>query len=182
MKFQPTELSGVYIVEPDIYRDGRGYFFEAYRELYLRELDIDVKFIQDNFSVSTKNVIRGLHYQKGDAAQYKLIMVCSGEILDVVVDIRRTSETFGRHVSVRLSEREHKMILVPAGFAHGFSVLSDEAAVYYKCSSYYNPDMEGGIQWNDPDLGIEWGVTDPIVSEKDRSQPLLSELTMKDLF
>lgn len=182
MKFQPTELSGVYIVEPDIYRDGRGYFFETYRELYLREVGIDIKFIQDNFSMSVKNVIRGLHYQKGDAAQHKLIMVCSGEILDVVVDIRRTSETFGKHISVRLSDREHKMVLVPDGFAHGFSVLSDGAAIYYKCSSYYNPEMERGIQWNDPELGIEWGITDPIVSEKDRSQPLLSELTIKDLF
>lgn len=182
MNFRQTELDDVYIVEPDIYRDERGYFLETYRELYLDDLGVEIKFVQDNFSLSVKNVVRGLHYQKAESSQYKLIMVCSGEILDVVVDLRRSSSTFGRHVSLLLNDQSHKMVLVPDGFAHGFSVLSDEASVYYKCSTYYNPQMERGVHWNDPELGIDWKVTDPVISEKDRSQPLLKELKEKDLF
>jgi dTDP-4-dehydrorhamnose 3,5-epimerase len=182
MKFQPTDLEGVYIAEPEVYRDERGYFLESYREMHLHDLGLDIKFVQDNFSVSNYGVVRGLHYQAGEAAQYKLIMVCSGEILDVVVDLRRESSTFGRHVSVRISEENHKMVLIPDGFAHGFSVLSEKAAVYYKCSSYFNPELERGLQWDDPDLGIDWMVSEPVVSIKDQNQPMLRELTQEDLF
>jgi len=182
MKFQPTNLEGIYVIEPQIYKDNRGYFLETYREMYLKEIGINIRFVQDNFSVSKKGTVRGLHYQIGEAAQYKLVMVCSGEILDVVVDLRRKSDTFGKHTSIHLSDQNHRMVLIPAGFAHGFSVLSDRASVYYKCSNYYNPNLEKGLQWNDPDLNIDWKVTEAVVSEKDRTQPILSELTVDELF
>jgi dTDP-4-dehydrorhamnose 3,5-epimerase len=182
MKFQPTKLEGIYIIDPDIYRDERGYFLETYREMYLHEIGMNIRFVQDNFSVSKKNTVRGLHYQIGEAAQHKLVMVCNGEILDVVVDLRKKSSTFGQYTTIRLSHENHRMVIIPEGFAHGFSVLSDYASIYYKCSHYYNPDMEKGVQWNDPDLNIDWNVTEPIVSEKDKAQPKLSELTVNELF
>lgn len=182
MKFQPTKLEGVYIIDPDIYRDERGYFLETYREMYLNEIGMNIRFVQDNFSVSKKNTVRGLHYQIGESAQHKLVMVCNGEILDVVVDLRKKSSTFGQYTTIRLNHENHRMVFIPEGFAHGFSVLSENASIYYKCSHYYNPDLEKGVQWNDPDLNIDWNVTEPIVSEKDKAQPKLSELTVNELF
>jgi dTDP-4-dehydrorhamnose 3,5-epimerase len=182
MKFQPTKLDGVYVIEPEIFRDNRGYFLETYREIYLKEIGMNIRFVQDNFSISNKGTVRGLHYQIGEAVQDKLVMVCSGEILDVVVDLRRKSDTFGHHTSIHLSDQDHKMVLIPAGFAHGFSVLSETASVYYKCSSYYNPKLEKGLQWNDPALGIDWKVKEALVSDKDQTQPKLNELTVDELF
>ncbi|MEX1062714.1 MAG: dTDP-4-dehydrorhamnose 3,5-epimerase, partial [Balneolaceae bacterium] len=156
MNFLKTDLDGVYIVEPLLYRDERGYFLETYRDEIFREKGLDMQFVQDNCSFSKKGVVRGLHYQARRAAQEKLIMVCRGEILDVAVDLRRGSPTFGKHISVLLSEKNHRMVLIPGGFAHGFSVLSEEASVYYKCSTYYDHVLERGIRWNDPDLKINW--------------------------
>lgn len=182
MKFYKTRIEGLFVLQPRLHKDERGYFLETYREELLLEQGLNTTFVQDNFSMSKAGVLRGLHYQIGQAAQQKLVMVCSGEILDVVVDIRKKSRTFGQHVSVRLSEENHKMMFIPEGFAHGFSVLSGDAAIYYKCSTYYNRKLERGIRWDDPMLKIDWKVKNPVVSEKDAKYPVLSELSGKDLF
>lgn len=182
MKFYKTRIEGLFVLQPMLHKDERGYFLETYREELLLEQGLNTTFVQDNFSMSKAGVLRGLHYQIGQAAQQKLVMVCSGEILDVVVDIRKKSPTFGQHVSVRLSEENHKMMFIPEGFAHGFSVLSGDAAIYYKCSTYYNRQLERGIRWDDPMLKIDWKVKNPVVSEKDGKHPVLSELSGKDLF
>lgn len=185
MKIRRADLEGVLLIEPEIYRDDRGYFLETWREAYFQDSDISPpisgRFVQENFSWSRQGVIRGLHYQTGSAAQQKLVRVTHGRILDVVVDIRKESSTFGQHLTVELDDKEHLMILVPAGFAHGFSVLSAEAGISYLCSAYYNPSMERGIRWSDPELDIDWKVSDPLVSEKDQNQPLLAELADGDL-
>lgn len=185
MRIRRAELEGVLIIEPEIYRDERGYFLETWREEQFRGSDLlspdTDPFVQENFSWSRQGVIRGLHYQAGEAVQQKLVRVTHGRILDVVVDIRKGSPTFGQHLAVELDDKAHLMILVPEGFAHGFSVLSAEAGISYLCSSYYNPSMERGIRWSDPELDIDWKVSDPLVSEKDRKQPLLAELADEDL-
>lgn len=175
MPFIKTELQGLLIFEPLVFKDARGYFFEAYNESTFREADIDITFVQDNQSSSVYGVIRGLHYQQDPFAQTKLIRVLEGLILDVAVDVRKGSPTFGKHFSLELSSENKKQLLVPAGFAHGFSVLSEKAIVLYKCDKFYNKESEGGISYNDPDLNIDWQIPagQEIISDKDRHLPLL---------
>lgn len=182
MNYKKLELKGLLLLEPNVYRDNRGFFLETFRQSMAEEREKGLRFVQDNFSHSEKGVIRGLHYQIGESAQQKLVMVHYGEILDVAVDLRRNSPTFGRHVSVHLTAKTPKILWIPEGFAHGFSVLSNEAGVAYKCSSYYHPARERGVRWNDPDLQIDWGVANPQLSEKDREQPLLKQIPEQELF
>ena len=177
-----TAIEGVVIIEPKVFGDARGYFFESWSQ---RDFDAAVRpvhFVQDNESRSRYGVLRGLHYQKGRFSQSKLVRVVSGRVLDVAVDIRVGSPTFGRHVAVELSGENHRQFFIPRGFAHGFSVLSPEAVFQYKCDNLYAPQEEGAIAWNDPTLGIDWRIpeADILLSEKDRRHPLLTEAT--DLF
>lgn len=169
MKFLETAINGVYLIKPLIFEDERGYFFETFKENEFNENIKDISFIQENESKSCYGVIRGLHYQKGDDAQSKLVRCVKGMILDVAVDIREGSPTFGKHVSAILTEDNHFQLFIPRGFAHGFSVLSDEAIVQYKCDNYYNKDSEGGINPFDENLGIEWMIPKNKIklSEKD---------------
>lgn len=177
MNYIKTEIEGVYIIEPQVFNDYRGYFFEAFKQQEFEEYIGDVNFIQDNESKSSRGVLRGLHYQKGDLSQAKLVRVIKGRVLDVAVDIRRSSPTFGRHVMVELSDDNKRQFFIPRGFAHGFLVLSDEAIFTYKVDNPYAPQAEAGIRWNDPDLDIEWPIepTEVLTSEKDLRQPLLKD-------
>jgi len=174
MPFSNTNISGLLIFEPKVFEDSRGYFFEAYNEQIFRNEGIDLRFVQDNQSKSSYGVIRGLHYQLHPHAQFKLVRALQGSILDVAVDIRKGSPTFGKHFSLELSAENKKQLLIPAGFAHGFSVLSDTAVVFYKCDALYSKESEAGIRYNDPSLNIDWKVPSrkEIVSEKDLQQPL----------
>ena len=181
MNISESRIKGVYVIEPKVFEDERGYFFESFRQYQLKEEGIDVKFVQDNVSKSYKGTIRGLHYQI-ESPQDKLVSCLRGEILDVAVDIRKESSTFGNYVAFKLSEKNHRSLLVPKGFAHGFSVLSDEAIVSYKCSDYYNKEGERGIRWDDPLIRINWDVSRPILSDKDKKLPLFSSLKEKDTF
>ncbi|WP_445665822.1 dTDP-4-dehydrorhamnose 3,5-epimerase [Fodinibius sp. AD559] len=181
MEIVETSIPDVLLLKPEVYRDERGFFLETYREECLKEKSIDVHFVQDNLSKSQENTVRGLHYQI-ERQQDKLLMVMQGAILDVAVDLRQDSPTFGEHVAMELSAENKHQMFIPKGFAHGFSVLSDDALVYYKCSDYYYPDGERGLLWDDPELGINWKVTDPIISEKDQHQPRLQEIKNEDLF
>lgn len=177
MDFKKTAIEGVYIIEPRVFNDARGYFFEAWKQEEFNAHIGEVNFIQDNESKSSRGVLRGLHYQKGDLSQAKLVRVIKGKVLDVAVDIRKSSPTFGQHVMVELSEDNKRQFFIPRGFAHGFLVLSDEAIFTYKVDNVYAPQAEAGIRWNDPALGIDWPI-DPkevLTSEKDLKQPLLSE-------
>lgn len=172
MKAIKTELEGVVILEPEIHRDSRGYFFESWTERDFDRLVGHVQFVQENQSRSTAGVVRGLHFQRPPHAQAKLVGVVSGRVLDVAVDIRKGSPTFGRWVAVELSDENHRRLFIPRGFAHGFAVLSDQATFTYKCDNYYAPQAEGGIAWDDPDLAIAWPEFDGrelIISEKDRN-------------
>ena len=176
MNFIPTNLEGCFVLEPKIIKDERGYFMESFNEsTFKKALGIKIHFVQDNQSFSSKGVLRGLHYQTGDHAQSKLVRVLTGEILDVAVDIRPNSTTFGEYFSVVLSADNQKQLFIPAGFAHGFLVLSDSATLYYKCDNFYNKESEGGIIYNDQTLNINWGEeeTNWIISEKDKSLPSL---------
>jgi|FaiFalDrversion3_1042247.scaffolds.fasta_scaffold03478_2 dTDP-4-dehydrorhamnose 3,5-epimerase len=174
--FLPLEIPDVILIRARAFPDPRGFFLEAYRRSEFERHGIPVTFVQDNFSRSVRQgVLRGLHYQKAPKAQGKLVMVLRGEIYDVAVDIRRGSPTYGRWVAVTLSERDHTMLYVPPGFAHGFCVLSDGADVLYKCTEEYDPALDRGIRWDDPDLGIPWPAEDPLLSEKDRAWPPLRE-------
>ena len=177
MKVIETALEGVVILEPELHRDARGYFFESFSRRAFDEAVRPVRFVQDNESKSSYGVLRGLHFQKPPHAQSKLVRVISGTVLDVAVDIRRGSPTFGRHVAVELSGENHRQLFIPRGFAHGFAVLSDEAVFQYKCDNYYAPGSEGGIAWDDPALAIDWRLpADAVVlSEKDRRRPTLAE-------
>jgi len=177
MPFIQTPISDLLVFEPKIYEDSRGYFFESFNLQTFRAEGIDINFVQDNQSSSKYGVIRGLHYQLNPSAQVKLIRVLSGRILDVVVDIRKGSQTFGKNFSVELTAENKKQLFVPAGLAHGFSVLSEEAEVLYKCDSFYNKDSEAGILYNDPSLNIDWKIPaeKEIVSEKDKGLPLFAE-------
>ena len=178
MKLINTDIEGVYIIEPRLFEDERGYFFEAFSERRFAELTgIETRFVQDNESRSVKGVVRGLHFQLPPHAQSKLVRVVRGTILDVAVDIRRGSPTFGRRVAVELSEHNHRQLFIPRGFAHGFSVLEGDAIVEYKCDNYYAPDSEGAIRWDDPTLAIDWQTADnkTIVSAKDMANPLFEE-------
>ncbi len=180
MEFIPTELEDVIIVRPMIFQDKRGFFTETFRLEKFHKAGIRKPFVQDNLSQSVKGTLRGLHYQVVNP-QAKLVMVTEGEILDVAVDLRRNSPNFGRYVSRRLSEENKEMLYIPEGFAHGFFVLSDRVTFLYKCTDYYNPAGERGIRWNDPRIGIEWPVQDPILSEKDSNLPTLEELEDADI-
>ena len=167
MKISKTEITGLLIIEPDVFTDDRGYFFESYSKMRYNDLGIVEEFVQDNYSKSKKGTVRGLHYQVGDKAQGKLCQVIEGEVLDVAVDIRFGSPTFGKHFSIILNSEKKTQLWIPAGFAHGFSVLSDEAVFAYKCSNYYSKAQERSILYNDNHLNIDWKVKNPIVSEKD---------------
>lgn len=182
MDYKETEIKGVYVIEPRVFNDARGYFMEAWKQEEFNAHVGHVEFIQDNESKSSYGVLRGLHYQKGDASQAKLVRVIKGRVVDVAVDIRRGSPTFGKHVMVELSEDNKRQFFIPRGFAHGFLVLSDEAIFTYKVDNPYAPQQDAGIRWNDPDLGIEWPI-DPkevITSEKDLKQPLLKDAVVFD--
>jgi len=174
MPFHKTNIPGLLIFEPKVFEDSRGYFFEAYNEQVFYNEGIDLRFVQDNQSKSSYGVIRGLHYQLHPYAQYKLVRTLEGTILDVAVDIRKGSPTFGKHFSIELSAENKKQLLIPAGFAHGFSVLSETAIVFYKCDKLYNKENEAGIRYNDVSLNIDWKIPagKEIVSEKDLAQPV----------
>jgi dTDP-4-dehydrorhamnose 3,5-epimerase len=174
--FRPLEFPEVVLIEPQRFKDGRGFFLESYKQSAFASYGIPSVFVQDNCSCSARGVLRGLHYQKAPAAQGKLVFAVVGEIFDVVVDIRKGSPTYGRWAGIRLSiEREACMIYVPPGFAHGFCTLSDTAIVMYKTTAEYAADLDRGILWNDPALGIDWPVTDPLLSDRDRRWPTLAE-------
>ena len=177
MEYKETEIAGVYVIEPRVFNDARGYFFEAWKKEEFEAHVGKVAFIQDNESKSSYGVLRGLHYQKDDLSQAKLVRVIKGKVLDVAVDIRKSSPTFGKHVMVELSDENKRQFFIPRGFAHGFLVLSEEAIFTYKVDNPYAPQAEAGIRWNDPELGIEWPI-DPkrvLTSEKDLKQPLLKD-------
>ncbi|HSP88001.1 MAG TPA: dTDP-4-dehydrorhamnose 3,5-epimerase [Ignavibacteriaceae bacterium] len=176
MEIIKTDLEGLLVIHPKVFSDSRGYFFESYRKDILSSNGIDAEFIQGNISKSKKNTIRGLHYQVGNYAQGKLCQVILGKILDVAVDIRFNSPTFGKYFSQELSEDNHTMIWMPPGFAHGFSVLSDEAVFLYKCTAYYNKENERAILYNDSDLNIDWKIKDSVVSEKDLNAKLFKNI------
>lgn len=177
MPFTTCNLPGLIIIEPNVFEDSRGYFFEAYNENLFRQNGITSHFVQDNQSRSTYGVIRGLHYQLNPFAQAKLIRVLEGKILDVAVDVRRNSTTYGQHFSIELSSENKKQLFVPAGFAHGFSVLSEIAIVLYKCDAFYNKQSEGGIRFDDKKLQINWGIEPgkEIVSDKDLQLPFFED-------
>ena len=178
MEIIKTDIEGVLILKPHIFGDARGYFYESYNKKLLSDLSPEIpEFVQDNQSYSTYGVVRGLHFQKAPYAQAKLVRVVSGKVLDVAVDLRAGSPTFGKHVSVELSGENHLQFFIPEGFAHGFSVLSHEVVFQYKCSSYYNKESEGGIIFNDPALGIDWGIPqkDMILSPKDKVHPTFAQ-------
>ena len=182
MQYIETDIKGVYVIEPRVFNDARGYFMEAWKQAEFEEYIGKVQFIQDNESKSSYGVLRGLHYQKGAASQAKLVRVIKGRVLDVAVDIRRSSPTFGKHVMVELSEDNKRQFFIPRGFAHGFLVLSDEAIFIYKVDNPYAPQQDAGIRWNDPELGIEWPIDpkDVQTSEKDMKQPLLKDAELFD--
>ena len=173
-----TDIEGVFILEPKVFNDARGYFFESYNERDFKNLIGDIKFVQDNESRSQYGVLRGLHFQKGEFSQAKLVRVVRGTVYDVAVDLRKSSPTFGKHVGVELSEENHRQFFIPRGFAHGFAVMSDIAVFQYKCDNLYSPSNEGAVLWNDPQLSIEWPVpADKIIlSEKDKRHPLLKDV------
>jgi dTDP-4-dehydrorhamnose 3,5-epimerase len=176
MKFITTQLSGCFIIEPNVYTDERGYFMESFNEkVFADGIGENIRFVQDNQSVSSKGVLRGLHYQTGEHAQAKLVRVLSGEVLDVAVDIRPGSPTYGQYVSVLLSSENRRQFYIPKGFAHGFLVLSDTAVFFYKCSDFYDKESEGGLMYNDPSLSIDWHFpeSEMIISEKDQHLPSL---------
>ena len=177
-----TDIPDVVIIDPRVFGDSRGYFFESWSQREFDALVRPVRFVQDNESSSSYGVVRGLHFQKGAFSQSKLVRVVEGTVLDVAVDIRRGSPTFGRHVAVELDADSHRQLFIPRGFAHGFSVLSQRAVFQYKCDNYYAPQAESAIAWNDPALGIDWRVSaeDAILSEKDKRHPLLADCP--DLF
>ena len=184
MKVEETKLAGCFIIHDTIYGDERGYFFESFNKQTFNQLTgLDIDFVQDNQSMSKYGVLRGLHFQKGTFAQSKLVRVMKGKVLDVAVDVRYNSPTFGEHVAVELTENNGVQLFVPRGFAHGFVVLSEEAVFFYKCDNYYNKQSEGGILYNDPALQIDWQINDSdvVLSEKDKTNTLLAEVNT-DLF
>lgn len=177
MKIVKTDIEGVVLIEPHLFDDERGYFFEAFTERDFVEQVCDIRFVQENEAKSSYGVVRGLHFQLPPHAQSKLVRVVSGRILDIAVDIRKNSPTFGKYVAVELSSENHRQIFIPHGFAHGYSVLSEEAVVEYKCDNYYAPESEGAVAWNDAALAIDWGIPADkvILSEKDKHHPTLAE-------
>lgn len=174
MNVLETSLSGLKIIEPKVFGDRRGFFLETWNRKRYAEIGIDEDFVQDNLSFSRGGVVRGLHYQY-PRSQGKLVYVLQGEVFDVAVDIRKNSPTFARWEGVMLSGENMKQLYIPEGFAHGFCVLGETALFAYKCTEFYAPETEGGILWNDPDIGIDWPINDPVLSDKDRKYPLLKE-------
>ena len=172
-----TEIEGVKIIEPRLFGDARGYFFESFSQREFDEKVYPVQFVQDNESMSVRGVMRGLHFQRPPYTQSKLVRCVRGAVLDVAVDIRKGSPTFGQHVAVELTEDNHRQFFISKGFAHGFAVLSDEAVFQYKCDEFYHPEADGGIQLCDPSLGIDWRIpfADAILSDKDTKQPFLKD-------
>lgn len=172
-----TDIEGVVVIEPRVFDDARGYFFESYSKRRFDEVVRPIEFVQDNESMSTRGVIRGLHFQRPPFSQSKLVRCVRGAVLDVVVDIRRGSPTYGRHIAVELTGENRRQLFVPRGFAHGFAVLSDEAVFQYKCDTYYHPESEGGISIADHSLGIDWRIdpAEAILSEKDLRNPMFSD-------
>ncbi len=179
MEILTTEIPGLLIIKPDVFNDDRGYFFESYNMSKFTNAGIEVDFVQDNESKSMKGVLRGLHFQKGAFAQGKLVRVVQGAVLDVAVDIRKDSPSFGKWSSIELTGNNKLMYWIPAGFAHGFLTLEDNTIFTYKCSGVYHKPAEAAIRWNDPDLAIQWGISDPILSEKDKTAPLFKEYIME---
>lgn len=174
-----TDIEGVVVIEPKVFGDERGYFFESFNaERFLAETGIDVAFVQDNESRSKRGVLRGLHFQREPYAQAKLVRVVQGRVIDVAVDIRPGSPTFGKYVATELSGENHRQMFIPKGFAHGYVVLEDDTVFQYKCDEYYHPESEAGIAWNDPQIGIEWPLSEDeiILSDKDRKHLTLKEL------
>jgi dTDP-4-dehydrorhamnose 3,5-epimerase len=184
MPFIATEIPGLLVFEPKVFADSRGYFFESYNANIFKQEGVDIVFVQDNQSSSCYGVIRGLHYQLNPHAQTKLVRVLTGKILDVAVDMRNGSPTFGRFYSIELSADNKKQLLVPKGFAHGFSVLSERAEVLYKCDGFYNKESEGGIRFDDPSLNIDWGIpaAEAIISDKDKLLPSLAAIQTNFMF
>lgn len=182
MKVIKTSIEDVVIIEPTLFGDSRGYFFESYSQKEFNKQVRPIKFVQDNESKSKYGVVRGLHFQKGKDAQSKLVRVVNGRVLDVAVDIRKGSPTFGKYVAVELTEDNHRQLFIPRGFAHGFAVLSETAIFQYKCDNFYAPQSEGAIAWNDPEIGIDWQlpIEDILLSAKDSNHPMLKDAT--DLF
>jgi len=180
MKIIQTKLPGVLIIEPRIFPDGRGFFFETYNRERYSQHGISNEFVQDNLSLSVKNTLRGLHYQLPHS-QAKLVQVLSGEALDVAVDIRVGSPAFGQWIGVKLSSENKRQLFIPKGFAHGFCVLSDSVLFSYKCDDFYSPDCEKGILWSDPAIGIEWDMKTPLLSEKDRKYAFLKDVSKASL-
>lgn len=181
MKITKTKLDGVVVIEPDVFGDNRGFFMESWNKNKMEEAGLYYDFVQDNHSKSTvKGTLRGIHFQKGDKAQAKLVRCVKGAVFDVAVDLRKNSPTFKQWVGVELNEKNKKQLLIPRGFGHGFVTLTDDVEFLYKADNYYAPEAEGGIRWNDPDVGVEWGVENPILSEKDKINPLLKDC--KDLY
>ena len=177
MEIIKTNIEGVVIIEPRIFKDDRGYFFESFSQREFEEKVCKTTFVQDNESKSSYGVVRGLHFQKPPFAQSKLVRVIKGAVLDVAVDIRKDSPTFGQYVSVELTGENHRQFFIPRGFAHGFSVLSEEVIFQYKCDNFYSPQSEGAIAWNDPDLNIDWRIPAEkvVLSEKDSKHPRLKD-------
>lgn len=169
MQITTTPFNGLILVQPPVFSDSRGYFFESWNRQKFLDLGIPADFVQDNQSGSIGNVIRGLHVQLPPHAQGKLVRVIRGAVLDVALDLRRNEPTFGQHFSIRLSAKDHQMLYIPEGFAHGFRTLENDTVFFYKCSSHYHQASERTIQWNDPALGIDWGTNAPILSEKDQA-------------
>lgn len=183
MKYEQTSIDGVYTITPNVFKDDRGYFFESFKEEEFRGCVGDVHFVQENQSKSSYGVLRGLHYQKGDAAQAKLVRVVQGSVLDVAVDIRKSSPTFGKYVAVELSEYNHKQLFIPRGFAHGFLVLTETAVFCYKVDNVYAPQADAGIRWDDSDINIQWpkrAIANAKFSEKDMHHPYLKDAEVFD--
>jgi dTDP-4-dehydrorhamnose 3,5-epimerase len=180
MEVMKTEIDGVLIIAPKVFEDPRGFFMETFNRLRYEEAGIGEVFCQDNMSFSCKNTLRGLHYEYPHE-QAKLVQVLQGEILDVAVDLRRGSPTFGRTVTATLSERNRRQMFIPKGFAHGFCVLSETALFCYKCSDFYAPECDRGVLWSDPSVGIHWPIKDPLLSAKDEGLPLLKDIPPEQL-
>ena len=179
MNITKTDIEGLIIIEPQIFKDSRGAFFESWNAKKFKKLGISEDFVQDNQSVSSKGVLRGLHFQNPPYAQAKLVRVIEGSVLDVAVDLRKNSSTYGKHVSVILTEQNNKSFFIPKGFAHGFLSLEDNTVFNYKCSDYYNKESEGSLLWNDEDLKIDWQIDNPLVSEKDLQADLFKNFKTK---
>ena len=174
MKIIKTEIEGLLLIEPRVFEDERGYFFESWSKDAFENAGLDINFVQDNQSLSSKGVVRGLHFQNPPFAQGKLVRVLKGSVLDIAVDIRENSPTYGKYFSIHLSEENKTMLWIPPGFAHGFSTLEDNTIFSYKCSGVYNKESEGSLMWNDTDLNIDWKIKNPIISEKDQNSELFS--------